>query len=51
MIIAVFDYGIKGVAPVLTLVDYKEHMKGQIHFDEQVFPLSSATLEFIYVGF
>jgi len=33
------------------IVEYKEHMKGHIHFDEQLFPMSTISLTFFYVGF
>jgi len=51
MIISILDYNITGVELVVDIVEYKEHMKGHIHFYEQLFPMSTISLTFFYVGF
>lgn len=51
MIIAILDYHIRGVDVVVDTIDYKEHMKDVIHFEEHFFPCTDISLTHFYVGY
>jgi hypothetical protein len=49
MIITIFDHHVRGVEPLIEVVDYYKGKK--LHFNEIYFPLSNSSIEHIYVGF
>jgi len=54
MIIAIFDPHVKGVAPILEVIEwniYFENHKDFLMVDEKQFPCSDMTIQYIYVGY
>lgn len=49
MIITIFEHNVRGIEPVIEIVDYYNGKKN--HFNPVFFPLSNSSIEHIYVGF
>lgn len=54
MIISIFDPHVRGIQPIIEVVDWSIYYENNLIFlemEEKTFPCTDMTLQYIYVGF